>query len=370
MPPAFSDAGTLLAGLRRWVEIDTPTGDEDGMARLQDLIEADFTALGAACRRVPGRNGLGGHLTVKLPGGVGTPLLIVAHLDTVCQPGSVPIRLDGDRFYGPGAADMKGGGFLAYAALARIVTETGTLPRPVTLIFNGDEEIGSPTSRDLICAAAREAACVLVPEPARADEVITVRKGRAKYLVSVEGRAAHAGSAFADGRNAVLELAWHVLALAALSDPGLGTTVNIGTFRGGSEANVVAESAEAWIDVRFASEAEGDRVERHLRALVPSSSDFALRVDGAIEKPPLRCEEGPGSLFAQAKEIARALGIDLAAQHSGGGSDGNFTAATGTPTLDGLGAIGNDWHSPREHVLVSCLPRREALLRHLIAELR
>lgn len=366
---AFLEANALLAGLRRWVEIDTPTGDAAGMDRLQDLIEEDFTTLGGQCQRVPGRDGLGGHLKVNLPGGPGTPLLIVAHLDTVCQPGYVTIQREGDRFYGPGAADMKGGGYLAYAALVQILRQQGTLPRPVTLIYNGDEEIGSPTSRDMICEQARRVSYTLVPEPARRDEVITFRKGRAKYLISAQGRAAHAGSAFADGRNAILELARHVIKLSELSDPISETSINIGTFHGGSEANVVPAFAEAWVDVRFASIAEGQRIDRFVRALIASSKDFTLKVDGEIEKPCLQSDEGPGTLFAQAREIARGIGIDLVATHSGGGSDGNFTSSVGTPTLDGLGVIGDEWHSPREHILISALPRREALLRQLILKL-
>lgn len=365
----FLDANALLAGLKRWVEIDTPTGDTAGMDRLQDIVEDDFRAIGGHCTRIAGRDGLGGHLKVDFGGGAMAPVLLVAHLDTVCQPGYVQIQRDGDRFFGPGAADMKGGGYLAFAAIAQILKQDGALPRPISLIFNGDEEIGSPTSRDLICEEARKVRYALVPEPARKDEVITFRKGRAKYLITAGGRAAHAGSAFADGRNAILELARHLLDLAALSDPAAGTTVNIGTFHGGTEANVVAASAQAWVDVRFADIVEGERVDRIVRSLLPSGGDFTLEIDGEIEKPCLRSEEGPGSLFAQAREIARGIGIDLTATRSGGGSDGNFTSSVGTPTLDGLGVIGNEWHSPREHIVISALPRREALLRQMLLQL-
>ncbi|MEO9340750.1 M20 family metallopeptidase [Mesorhizobium sp. SB112] len=366
---AFQDANALLAGLRRWVEIDTPTGDAAGMDRLQDLIECDFQELGGHCKRIPGRDGLGGHLKVDFDGGPLAPILIVAHLDTVCQPGYVQIQRDGDRFFGPGAADMKGGGYLAYAAIAQIIKQVGKLPRPVTLIFNGDEEIGSPTSRDLICEQAREFRYSLVPEPARDDEVITFRKGRAKYLISAYGRAAHAGSAFADGRNAIVELARHLLELNGFSNPATGTTVNVGTFQGGIEANVVAASAQAWVDVRFEDNAEGQHIDRAIRCLVPSDGDYKLQIEGEIEKPCLNSDKGPGSLFAKAREIARGIGIDLLATRSGGGSDGNFTSSVGTPTLDGLGVIGNEWHSPREHILISALPRREALLRQLLLQL-
>ena len=366
---AFLEANALLAGLRRWVEIDTPTGDVAGMDRLQDLIEQDFKAMGGQCSRIAGRNGLGGHLKVDFPGGSAAPILIVAHLDTVCQPGYVPIQRDGDRFYGPGAADMKGGGYLALAAISQILKLEGGLPRPITLIYNGDEEIGSPTSRDLICEEARKCRYALVPEPARKDEVITFRKGRAKYLISATGRAAHAGSAFSAGRNAIIELARHVLMLSELSDASRETTVNVGTFNGGSEANVVASDASAWVDVRFANIVEGQRIDRIVRGLEPSSGDFTLQIEGEIEKPCLSSAEGSGSFFAQAREIARGIGIDLAATHSGGGSDGNFTSSVGTDTLDGLGVIGNEWHSPREHIFVSALPRREALLRQLILKL-
>ncbi|MGN6145162.1 MAG: M20 family metallopeptidase [Mesorhizobium sp.] len=366
---AFLEANALLTGLRRWVEIDTPTGDAAGMDRLQDLIETDFEGLGGHCTRIHGRDGLGGHLKIDFEGGPAAPILIVAHLDTVCQPGYVTVQRDGDRFYGPGAADMKGGGYLAYAAVAHILKKGGKLPRPVTLIYNGDEEIGSPTSRELICQEARRFRYALVPEPARKDEAITFRKGRAKYLISAGGRAAHAGSAFGDGRNAIVELARHLIKLSELSCETGGTTVNIGTFDGGTEANVVPSSAKAWVDVRFSDIVEGQRIDRIIRGLAPSNADFSIQIDGEIEKPPLNSDEGRGSLYQQAREIARGIGVDLAATHSGGGSDGNFTSSVGTPTLDGLGVIGNEWHSPREHILISALPRREALLRQLILQL-
>jgi len=366
----FRQAEDLLAGIELWVAIDTPTGHVEGMSRLQDLIQSDFEAIGGVCERIPGRDGLGGHLKVDFAGGPEEPILIVAHLDTVCQPGYVQMRREGDRFYGPGAADMKGGGYLAYAALAHILRTQEKLPRPITLIYNGDEEIGSPTSSALICAEARKVRYVLVPEPARRDEVITFRKGRAKYFLTCSGKAAHAGSAFAEGRNAILELSRHLLALSELTDLKSEATVNIGTIAGGTEANVVPADATAWVDVRFANIDDGKRIDRIVQSLVPSSPDFSLRIEGGIEKPCLQSEEGPRSLFAQACEIGRDLGFDLSATRSGGGSDGNFTSSVGTSTLDGLGVIGNEWHSPREHILVSALPRREALLRQMILRLR
>ncbi|WP_108259619.1 M20/M25/M40 family metallo-hydrolase [Mangrovicoccus ximenensis] len=208
----------LLRGLLGWVEIDTPTGDVAGIARLLDLIEAEARPLGPKVERIAGRDGQGGHLVLRFAGGPGPGVLVTSHIDTVCAPGSVEIRREGDRQFGPGIADMKGGGYLALAAMRSILSAGETLPGPVTLIYNSDEEIGSPTSHRLIQAEARRHGAALIPEPARGDEMITFRKGRGKYSVAVEGRASHAGSAFADGRSAISELARVILRLDALTD--------------------------------------------------------------------------------------------------------------------------------------------------------
>jgi glutamate carboxypeptidase len=348
------DSETLLAGLMRWVEIDTPTGDIEGIARLINLIEADLRPLGPRIERISGRGGMGDHLIARFAGGPGPGVLVTSHIDTVCPPGAVTIRREGDRQYGPGIADMKGGGFLALAAIASLVREGQPLPGPVTMIWNSDEEIGSPTSSRLIADEARRHGAALIPEPARGDEAITFRKGRAKYRLDFTGREAHAGSAFQDGRSAISELARAVLALDAMTDLARGTTVNVGRVLGGTEPNVVADDTD------------GQRVEAEIMAYQPHDADVRVLVSGEIEKPCLARSGGTVAMFRTAQEINADLGLPLIETRSGGGSDGNFTSAAGIPTLDGLGAIGNDWHSPNEHVLVGPLARRAALLRGLI----
>ncbi|MBT9290927.1 M20 family metallopeptidase [Prosthecodimorpha staleyi] len=369
--PNLLDNEVLLAGLRRWVEIETPTGAVVEIGRLLDRITDDLRPLGAALERIPGRDGMGDHLIARFAGGAGAGrgVLITCHLDTVCPPGSLPMRRDGDRFYGPGIADMKGGAFLAFAALREILGSAEGLRGPVTLIYNTDEEIGSPTSHALIEREARGAACVLVPEPARGDEVLTFRKGRAQYGIDIFGRESHAGSAHADGRSAISELARTIVALDALTDPATETTLNVGRIAGGTEPNVVAGHARCDIDVRFVDDGIGRAIDRRIRGLVPQDPDIRIEVGGGIEKPCLARTPGTLDLFAVARRINQGLGVPLVETRSGGGSDGNFAAAVGTPTLDGLGAIGNAWHSPAEHIAVSALARREFLLRSLIQEL-
>jgi glutamate carboxypeptidase len=364
-----TEAESLLAGLRRWVEIETPTGDVDNMARLLDVVATDFVQLGASLERIPGTDGMGDHLLVRLPWGRGPGILSVSHLDTVCPPGSVAMRRDGDRFHGPGIADMKAGGFLAFKAAQHIAGLVHQPHLPLTLLYTSDEEIGSPTSRRIIERLARESRYALIAEPARKDEVITFRKGRAKYRLDVEGREAHAGSAHASGRSAISELARQVVQLDKLTDYSTGTTVNVGEVGGGTARNVVAGRAFCTIDVRFSSAEAGRLVDETILSTGPIGSDVTVTASGEIEKPCLERTAGGLELFSLAKSIAREQDIDLVETSSGGGSDGNFTSAVGTPTLDGLGAIGNEWHSPNEYVVVSALPRRAELLRRMITAL-
>ncbi|MBR1301303.1 M20 family metallopeptidase [Bradyrhizobium sp. AUGA SZCCT0042] len=363
------EAESILAGLRRWVEIETPTGDVESMARLLDVVAADFAQLGASLERIPGRDGMGDHLLIRLPWGSGPGILSVSHLDTVCPPGSIAMRRDGDRFHGPGIADMKAGGYLAFKAAEHIAGLVHQPSMPLTLLYTSDEEIGSPTSRGIIERLARESRYALIAEPARRDEVITFRKGRAKYRLDVEGREAHAGSAHANGRSAISEIACQIIRLDQLTDYATGTTINVGEVGGGTTPNVVAGRAFCTIDVRFSTPEAGRMVDETVLSVSPIGSDVTVTASGEIEKPCLERTAGGLQLFGLAKLIASEQDIDLIETSSGGGSDGNFTSAVGIPTLDGLGAIGNEWHSPNEYVVVSALPRRAELLRRMFTDL-
>jgi glutamate carboxypeptidase len=364
------EAESILAGLRRWVEIETPTGDIENMARLLDIVAADFAHLGASLERIPGTNGMGDHLLVRLSWGSGPGILSVCHLDTVCPPGSVAIRRDGDRFHGPGIADMKAGGYLAFKAAERIAGLVHRPQMPLTILYTSDEEIGSPTSRRIIERLARESRYALIAEPARKDEVITFRKGRAKYRLEVEGREAHAGSAHASGRSAISEIARQIVKLDKLTDYSIGTTINVGEVGGGTTPNVVAGRAFCTIDVRFSTAEAGRGVDETILSVRPIDCDVTIAASGEIEKPCLERTAGGLMLFELAKSIAHEQDVELIETSSGGGSDGNFTSAVGIPTLDGLGAIGNEWHSPTEYVVVSALPRRAELLQRMITDLQ
>lgn len=365
----MTDSEALLEGLIDWVKFETPTGRVDVIGALLDHLTAEAAPLGCAIERIAGRDGMGDHLVLRFDGGPGRGILCTNHLDTVCAPGSIAMRRDGDRFYGPGIADMKGGAYLAFSAIRNIVRSGERMPGPLTLIFNTDEEIGSPTSYALIQEEARKVACALIPEPARGDEAITFRKGRAKYRIDITGRQAHAGSAFADGRSAISELARTIVKLDAMTDLATGTTVNVGAIGGGTEPNVVAGAAHCLVDVRFSANDAGYATERAINHIVPYGPDVSIEINGEIEKPCLERSDATIRLFDHATTIAHEIGSSLVETSSGGGSDGNFTSAVGTPTLDGLGAIGNFWHSPNEHILVSALARRELLLRRLFLSL-
>ena len=367
--PDMYDAEAILNGLIPWVEIETPTGEVAGMSKLLDVVAKDYATIGAETQRIPGRDGMGDHLLVRLPWGSGPGILSVCHLDTVCVPGSVPIRRDGDRCYGPGIADMKAGGYLAFAAAQRIASGARSANLPFTVLYTADEEIGSPTSRDVIGSLAKEARFALITEPARGDEVVTFRKGRAKYRLDVTGRAAHAGSAHAQGRSAISELARQIVQLDKLTDYDFGTTINVGEIAGGTATNVVAENAFCHVDIRFSSNQDGSDLDGRMRTLASTHPDISIALSGEIEKPCLERSPATLALYDIARELCAGTGIALVETRSGGGSDGNFTAAVGTPTLDGLGAIGNAWHSREEHILVSALPRRAALFEALLAEL-
>jgi glutamate carboxypeptidase len=269
---------------------------------------------------------------------------------------------------GPGCFDMKGGIVVLYFALQALREAGHALRRPLDVLFTCDEEVGSPTSRGLIEETARGAFVAYVLEsPLPGGTLKTARKGTGDYLVRVEGRAAHAGVEPQKGISAVQELAQQVLTLHALNDYAVGTTVNVGVVHGGTRPNVVAASAEAHVDVRVQTLAEAARIDAAIRGLAPVLPGAALHVEGGLNRPPMERSAAMGSLFGVAREIAAGMGVDLAEGTTGGGSDGNFTAAIGTPTLDGLGAEGEGAHAAHEHVDTESFPRRAALVAALLA---
>ena len=369
----------ILETIRELVEEETPSDDKPRLDAFIGRLAERFARLGAQVERIPVAE-RGDHLRVTFadPRFVAhpqeRPALILCHYDTVWPVGSLathPFRVDeAGKAYGPGIFDMKSSLALVEGAL-QAVQELGlTLPRPVVLLVTSDEEVGSPTSRALIEEEARRAAYVLVLEsPLPGGVLKTARKGTGTFVLTVQGRAAHAGVEPERGVSAIQELAHQILRLHSLTDMEKGTTVNVGVVRGGTRPNVVAPSAEAVIDVRAWSQEEADRLAQAITGLEPVDPRAQLRIRGGWNRLPLERKVTQG-LFRQAQAIGQELGLDLQEGGTGGASDGNLTGALGVPTLDGLGVPGHGAHADHEHILVDEIPGRAALLLALLQGLQ
>ncbi|NOG70174.1 M20 family metallopeptidase [Roseicella sp. DB1501] len=364
----------LLTELRGWVEQETPSTDAAAVNALLSRAEAELGAAGAALERLPGRDGYGDTLIARTPG-EGPPVVVAGHLDTVWDHGTLagpmPFRVEGERAHGPGIYDMKAGSFLAFHAVREILRQGTRTRRPITLLLTPDEEVGSPTSRAPIEAAARGACAVLIPEPAGGPQgaCVTGRKGTGGFTMTVAGRSAHAGGNWSEGRSAVVALAQAILKIHALTDLERGVTTNVAPIWGGTRPNVIPPEAGCRIDFRAPSLAEAERVVAAIRALAGEADGIRITLEGGLNRPPL--EEGPANLalYETARAIAARQGYDLPRQQRGGGSDGNFTAALGIPTLDGLGCTGAGAHAPEEHIRWRDLAPRGAVLCELLETL-
>jgi glutamate carboxypeptidase len=280
----------------------------------------------------------------------------------------MPFRERGGRIFGPGVLDMKAGVVMALAAIRALRTlEIST--RPVTLLLNSDEEVGSPVSRPITERLALASAAVLVLEPAQGLACKTARKGIADYRLEVTGVAAHSGVDFARGHSAILELAQLIETVAGFTRPGLGRTVNPGVIGGGTRSNVVAAQAWADVDVRVQRSSDAATVEKLFRGLRCNDPHCTLKVTGGMNRPPMERKAGTVALYKHARGLAANLGFDLPEAATGGGSDGNFTAALGVPTLDGLGAVGEGAHAAHESIVIEHLIPRTALLAAMLATL-
>jgi glutamate carboxypeptidase len=361
------NAGELLAGIRRWVEIESHTADPDGLGRILADAEALYRAAGFATERAPGAPGGAGHLIARSPWGSGPGILILSHLDTVHPKGvlaRLPFRIEGDNAYGPGIYDMKGGAYLA----CRAATE-GPVPLPVTHLLTSDEEIGSPSSRDLILRLAEAARVVLVTEPAReGGRIVTARKGVARWDIRAHGRPAHAGAQHEKGRSAIVEIARQVLRLSAMTDYARGITVNVGLISGGTGANVVPEEAWIRVDCRIPTVEAAEEMQARMAALAPVDAEVRLEVTGGLDRPPYEKSAEIAALFEHAKGLAAEIGWELRDVATGGGSDGNFTAPI-RPTLDGLGVDGDGAHTLGERLYIGSLVPRQRLMRRLLETL-
>jgi len=365
----------LITFLRAMVEIETPSRDEAAISRFADLLEA---RTGDICKikrvKAPG---FGPHLLLEfnLPGGRKRgQILGLAHSDTVHPTGTLakfPFSLRAGRVYGPGALDIKGG-IAMFVFAARALRELEIpVARKVVLQINSDEEIGSDSSRALTEKMAKQSDCVLVVEPGTGltGKLKTARKGTGDYTVKVCGIASHAGVDFTAGASAIVELARQIEAIAGFTDLNKGLTVNPGVISGGTRTNVVAAEAQVEVDIRISRLKDFDALDRKFRKLKPFDKRCKIEVEGGLNRPPMERTKEIAAYFAKAKELAWELLVPLEESSTGGGSDGNFTAALGIPTLDGLGCVGEGAHTLNENFLVERIPDRAALLAKLIATL-
>ncbi|MCL6632559.1 MAG: M20 family metallopeptidase [Alicyclobacillus herbarius] len=356
--------------LERLVLAESPSNRKDLVDTCGQTLQALFRErLGVATEVIPEAD-YGNHLRFEVGQG-DEALLVLGHFDTVWEPGRLSLRQEGERLYGPGIFDMKAGLIIALWGVKALLHSAPRLQHRLVFLCTSDEELGSPSSRPLIEAQARKSQAVLVMEPAEADTgaLKTGRKGILIYRLRVHGVAAHAGNHHEEGVNAVWEMAKHIDALQNLTNYKLGTTVNVGIVHGGTRDNVVPAYAEAEIDIRVATMAEARRMEDVFRNLQPYLPGASLEVSGGLNRPPMERTPATVALFQKAQAAAAELGLSLCEATVGGGSDGNFTAGLGVPTLDGLGARGDGPHAEHEHILIPSLVERAALFAGLVQQL-
>ncbi len=359
----------MIDAIRDIVDIESPSHDAERSGMVVDHVEQLFYATGVeiAFERIGCDEGT--HLIVRAFDGEGPTTMILGHTDTVHPVGTAlknPTRIDGDRFYGCGIFDMKSNIVLAAEALRSMAVTAARPPGPITIVLSCDEEVGSHSGREIVEREAATAVRCLIPEPSADGRVKTGRKGTGQYTLKAHGVPAHAGLEPEKGANAIAELARQVDRIHTIARSGIGTTVNVCTFRGGTTSNVIPDLAECEIDVRFSSMAEGQRVDAELRSLNAVDQRVTLELLGNINRPPLERTEAVVALYENAREIAASFGYELGETQVGGASDGNFVAALGIPVLDGLGLAGAGAHCLDEHILVDDIAKRATLLTLLL----
>jgi glutamate carboxypeptidase len=368
-----SREGAMARLLGRFVRAESPSFDKDAVDKFGRIVAAEWKRRGAMVSLL--RQGdRGDHVRAEWPGRAersGGQILVLGHLDTVYEAGTLarmPFRVSRGRARGPGIFDMKGGLVIALYAVDALVAASGVPRKRVVFLWTSDEEIGSEASRRAIEREARRSDAVLVLEPALGLEgrVKTGRKGVGEFEIVATGRAAHAGLNPEDGINAIEEIARQISRLARWNQPRRGITINTGVIEGGTRSNVIPERARVLVDARAMQAKDVRRLERKFRALRPILAGAKLQVRGGFNRPPMERETG-AALFGRAQALAKEMGFTLGDAYVGGGSDGNFTAALGVPTLDGLGAVGEGAHSAGENVVIGRMPERAALLAGLLA---
>jgi glutamate carboxypeptidase len=365
----------VVKTIRELVEIESPSDNKQSVDRIAAVLAQNFAQLGGRTR-LHRSNHFGDSLQIDFAGSSESanprPVLLLGHYDTVCPLGTLanmPCKIENGRLYGPGVLDMKSGIALMLHALEALQAwHRGSVPRPVTVFLVSDEEVGSYSSRKITEALAKQSAGVLVLEPAAGlrGAVKTARKGVGEYTVRVKGVAAHAGLDPGKGHSAILELARQIVAIAKLNNLREGLSVNPGVIYGGTRTNVVAAEASVAMDVRIQRAKQAAGIDRKLRSLKPFDKHCKLEITGGINRLPMERTSGVAALYKKAQNIAREVGWKLDEAAVGGGSDGNFTAGLGIPTLDGMGGVGEGAHAIHEHIVISELPRRALLLAGMI----
>jgi glutamate carboxypeptidase len=367
------DADAMLDGLRAWVECESPTYDAAAVNRMMDIASRELVIAGARIERVAGRMGFGDcvratfpHATPNEPG-----ILVMGHLDTVHPIGTLTklsFRREGGKAWGPGICDMKGGNYLALEAIRQLARAHVATRLPITMLLTCDEEVGSPSTRDLIEAEASRHRYVLVPEPARPDGgVVTGRYAIARFNLEATGRPSHAGARLAEGRSAIKEMARKIVEIEDMTTDDC--TFSVGVIHGGQWVNCVSTTCTGEALSMAKRQDDLDRGVAAMLALRASGNDVAFRVTRGVTRPVWEPDPRGMALYGVARDIARGLGFDIPSQSSGGGSDGNFTGAMGIATLDGLGVQGAGPHTLDEHIVVDSLARRGKLFAGILAAL-
>jgi glutamate carboxypeptidase len=367
------DIDAMLAGLEPWILCESPTFDAGAVNRMMGVAGRDLAMMGATVERIPGRMGFGDcvrarfpHVKRDEPG-----ILIMGHFDTVHPVGTLaqlPFRREGDRAYGPGILDMKGGNFIALEAVRQLQRAGIATHLPVTVLFTSDEEVGSPSTRDLIEAEGARHRYALVPEFANRDGgVVSGRYAIARYNLEAVGRPSHAGATLSEGRSAVREMARRVLDIEAMTTADC--TFSVGVVQGGQWVNCVPTTCRGQALSMAKRQEDLDRGVAAMLALSTTDGDVRFTVTRGVTRPVWEPDAGTMAVYERARGIARDLGFDLPHGSSGGGSDGNFTGAMGIPTLDGLGVAGRGYHTLEEHIEVASLLDRARLMAGLLATL-
>jgi glutamate carboxypeptidase len=373
MPAPAARLDEMVALLKELVECESPSKEKAAVDRMGIRVAEECRRLGAEVKLHPQTQA--GDLVEASFNPAASPrekgLLLLAHMDTVFPLGTLakmPFAEKAGKIYGPGTQDMKGG-IVAGLEAVRASTASKKLRRPVTILFTSDEETGSATSRALIEELAHQSALVLVLEPAMPDGAVkTWRKGVGDFVVTVHGKAAHAGGDHEVGRNAIEEMAHQVIAIQKLTDYSRGTTLNVGVIHGGTVVNVVPAECAIQVDLRVMQPGEAERIQAALKSLQPVMDGTRIEVTGGLNRPPMPFDGIMKATFEKAKAIAGQAGLEIRAGGTGGASDGNFVAPLGIPVLDGLGPVGEGEHSEREYILKDSLLERARLVEALLCE--